>query len=133
MPDLLASRLGVTPDEIFDEQWNIRGSLAEGWNNNRNNIESVEKLLPEGSGGDGSREIPIRSFYPTDVYRNRLVASPSLKLALLYHAQECNLSFHRKIADFIKEECPSVSGFKPSYASLQATRESAFLVSEKLR
>ena len=29
MPDRLAGRLGVTPDEIFDEQWNIRGSLAE--------------------------------------------------------------------------------------------------------
>src|ERR1700723_3584380 len=62
-----------------------------------------------------------------------MIASHSLKLALLQHAQECNLSFHRKIADFIQEECPSVSGFKPSYASLQGTRESAFLVSEKLR
>src|ERR1700679_3050039 len=104
MPDRLAGRLGVTPDEIFDEQWNIRCPLAGGWHHNRNNIESVEKILTEGFGGDGSRQIPVRSCYQTDVYRNRLVASPSLKLALLYHAQECNLSFHRKIADFIKEE-----------------------------
>src|SRR6202789_4495796 len=104
MSDRFACRFGVTPDEIFDEQWNIRGPLAQRWHHNRNNIESVEKILTEGSGGDGSRQISIRSCYQTDVYRNRLVASDSLKLALLYHAQECNLSFHRKIADFIKEE-----------------------------
>src|SRR6202041_2388059 len=133
MPYRLAGRLGVTPNEIFDEQWNIRGSLAERWHHNRNNIESVEKILTEGSGSDGIRQIPIRSCYQTDVYRNRLVASHSLKLALLEHAQECDLSLHRKIADFIKEECPSVSGLKPSYSSLQSTREGAFLVSEKLR
>src|ERR1700733_7264871 len=62
-----------------------------------------------------------------------MIASYSLKLALLDHTQECDLGFHGEIGDFIKEECPSVSGFKPSYASLQGTRESAFLVPEKLR
>src|SRR6204780_69167 len=100
MPDRLAGRLGVTSDEIFNEQRNIRGSLAERWHHNRNNIESVEKILTEGSGRDGSGESPIRSCYQPDVYRNRMIASHSLKLALLQHAQECNLSFHRKIADF---------------------------------
>src|ERR1700733_10566421 len=83
MPDRLAGRLGVTPHEIFDEQWNIRGSRAERWHHNRNNIESVEKILTEGSGGDGSRQIPIRSSYQTDDYWNRMIASDSLKLALL--------------------------------------------------
>ena len=78
MSDCLTSRFGVTPDEIFDEQWNIRCPLAEWWNNNRNNIESVEKILTEGSGSDGSREIPIRSCYQPDVYRNRMIASDSL-------------------------------------------------------
>jgi hypothetical protein len=43
MSDCLAGRLGVTPNEIVDEQWNIRRSLAQRWNDNRNNIESVEK------------------------------------------------------------------------------------------
>jgi hypothetical protein len=38
-----------------------------------------------------------------------------------------------EIADFIKKECSSVSGFKSPDASLQGAREGAFLVSEKLR
>src|ERR1700677_415224 len=118
MPDRLASRLGVASNEIFDKQGNIFRSLAERWHHNRNNIESVEKILTEGSGGDGSRQIPIRSCYQTDVYRNRMIASHSLKLALLEHTQECDLSLHRKIADFIKEKCAAVSGLKPPHTSL---------------
>src|ERR1700727_2495934 len=50
-----STQFGVNPEEKFDEQWNIRCPLAEWWNNNRNNIESVEKILTEGSGSDGSR------------------------------------------------------------------------------
>src|SRR5580704_9836497 len=118
MSDCLAGRLGVTPDEIFDEQWNIRGSLAERWHHNRNNIESVEKIPAEGSGSDGGREISICGCYQPNVYRDRMIASHSLKLALLEHTQECDLGFHGEIADLIKEERPSVSGFKPPYASL---------------
>jgi hypothetical protein len=62
-----------------------------------------------------------------------MIASHSLKLALLEHAQERDLRLHREIADFIKEKCPAVSGFKPPHTSLQGAREGAFLVSEKLR
>src|SRR5580704_3510849 len=106
MSDCLAGGLGVTPNEIFHEEWNIRRSLAERWNGNRHNIESVEKVLAEGSGSDGSRQIPIRGRY------QRL---------------------HREIADFIKEECPAVCGFKPPHTSLQGAREGPLLVTEKLR
>jgi hypothetical protein len=48
-----ACRFGVAPNEIFDEQGNVFRSLAERWNDNRNNIESVEKIPAEGSGSDG--------------------------------------------------------------------------------
>src|ERR1700721_2293076 len=62
-----------------------------------------------------------------------MTAPHSLKLALLEHAQEDALRLHREIADFIQEKCPSVSGLKPSYASLQGTRESPSLEPEKFR
>src|ERR1700744_2972907 len=62
-----------------------------------------------------------------------MITSHSLKLALLQHAQQCDLSVHREIADFIEEERPAVSGFKPPNKSLQGASEGAFLVPEKLR
>src|SRR5580692_9442186 len=62
-----------------------------------------------------------------------MITSHSLKLALLQHAQQCDLGVHREIADFVKEECPAVRGFKPPHTPLQGTRESAFLVPKKLR
>src|ERR1700733_9204140 len=62
-----------------------------------------------------------------------MIASHALKLALLYHTQECDLCLHRKIADFIEKKCPAVSGFEPSRAPLQGACKGAFLVSEKLR
>src|SRR5277367_465098 len=62
-----------------------------------------------------------------------MIASHSLKLALLEHAQERDLRLHREIADFIKEKGSAVSGFKPPHTSLQGAREGAFLVPEKLR
>jgi hypothetical protein len=68
MSDRLAGRLGVSPDTIFDEQWNIRRSLAKWWNDKRNNIESVEKIPAEGSGSNGSRKICICGCYESDVY-----------------------------------------------------------------
>jgi hypothetical protein len=68
MSDRLAGGFGVTPNEIFDEQWNIRGTLAERWNKNWNNIESVEKIPAESSGSNGSSQIPISGRYEPDVY-----------------------------------------------------------------
>src|ERR1700757_4001547 len=62
-----------------------------------------------------------------------MITSHSLKLALLQHAQQCDLGVHREIADFIEKERPAVSGFKPPHASLQGASEGAFLVPKKLR
>jgi hypothetical protein len=68
MSDCLTSRFVVTPDEIFDEQGNICGSLAERWNKNWNNIESVKKIPAESFGSNGSSQIPISGRYEPDVY-----------------------------------------------------------------
>src|ERR1700691_6592493 len=62
-----------------------------------------------------------------------MIASNSLKFALLQHAKERDLRLHGEIADFVEEKCPPISRFKPPHTSLQGPREGAFLVPEKLR
>ena len=41
-----------------------------------------------------------------------MITSNPLKLSLLEHPQERNLSLHGKIANLIEEKCPAVSSLK---------------------
>src|SRR5262249_43057258 len=67
-----------------------------------------------------------------NVYLDRMIASHALEFALLEHAQQHALRFHRELADFIQEESAAVRGFKPSETPLQRAGESSLFVPEKL-
>jgi len=54
-------------------------------------------------------------------------------LSLLKHAQQGNLRFGRKLADFVEEDRTGVRKLEASLASLQRTRERSFLVAEQFR
>src|SRR6185295_15029274 len=99
----------------------------------RNDVQPVEKILAKGSGGDGGRQVTIGCRYQTDVYGDGIVTSHPLEFALLQHPQQRDLRFHREFADFIQEERPAVSRFKPPHTPLQRAGEGSFLVPEKLR
>src|SRR5215469_1549091 len=61
-----------------------------------------------------------------------MIAPDSLKLPLLEHPQERDLSFHREITDFIQEERATVSGLKPTHPPLECTGECSLFMAEEL-
>jgi hypothetical protein len=120
--------LCVAPNEIVNEYRNIFRPLAKRRNGDRKSIEPIEKILAECSGSDGGRQIPIRCCNEPDIYRNRTIAANPLEFAFLEHAQQRNLRFHRKIANFIEEQCPPLRRFKSPHSPLHRTREYAFFM-----
>src|SRR5262249_52905703 len=52
-PDILASRVAVTPYEILHEQWNVFRSFSQRRNRDWKDIQPVEEILTKGSGRDG--------------------------------------------------------------------------------
>src|SRR5215471_630266 len=118
MPQVLASRVGVAPNEILYEQWNIFRSLPQRRNLDWEDIQPVEEILAKGSRRDGGLQITIRCRDQANVYLDRMIAPHPLEFPLLQHPQERDLHFHRKFADLIQEERPAVSRLKPPQASL---------------
>jgi len=56
MTDIFAGCLGEPPDKVFYEQWNVFCSFVKR-RNGYGNVESVEKILAEGSRGHGCRKV----------------------------------------------------------------------------
>ena len=67
------------------------------------------------------------------VHVDRLVASHTFQPTILKYAKQANLCGGRQIADFIKEQCSTISPFKPPIASLDGPCESATFVAKQLR
>src|SRR5215469_1207769 len=131
MPNVLASRVSVTPNEILHEQWNIFHSFSQGRNRNWKDIQPVEEILAKGSGRDGGLEVTIGCGDHANIYLDRMIAPHPLEFPVLQHPQERDLRFHWEFADLIQEERPAVSRLKPPQASLQCAGECSLFVPEE--
>src|SRR5258708_5863799 len=101
MTDVLAGSFGEPPDEVLHEQWNIFRSLSQRRNGDWKDIQPVEKILAEGSGSDGGRQVSIRCRYQADIDRDRMITADSLEFAFLQHPQERDLRFRWEFADLV--------------------------------
>jgi hypothetical protein len=131
MPHFLASRVGVTPNEILHEQWNIFRSLSQGRNRDWKDIQPLEEILAKGSGRDGGLQVTIGCRDQANVYLDRMIAAHTLEFSLLQHPQERDLRFHCEFADLVQEERPALSGFKPPQTPLQCASECSLFMPEK--
>src|SRR5216684_7371821 len=101
MTDVLAGSFGEPPDEVLHEQWNIFRSLSQRRNRDWKDVQPVEKILAEDSGGDCSRQVTIGRRYQAHIYRDRTITAHSLEFAFLQHPQERDLRFRREFADLV--------------------------------
>src|SRR4029077_6260070 len=100
--DFLASRLRVTIDQVFNQQGNVIGSLAQRGDLNREDIEPVEQVLPEGAFSYSCTQVRVCSRDYSHVYRNCLTAPNSLEFALLENSQQSNLGLGREVTYFVR-------------------------------
>src|SRR5215469_9322944 len=119
MPDALAGAFGKPPDKVFHQQGNIFGSLAQGRNGDRKNIQAIKKILTKRSGSDSSGQVTISCRNHADVYRDQTITPNPLEFVLLQHTQQRDLSVHGEFSDLIQEQRPAISRLKPSYSPLQ--------------
>ena len=95
-------------------------------------VEAVEKVLAEVSGGDHRLEIAIRGGNDAHVGVNRLIAAHALELALLKDSQQLDLRSRRNFADLVEKECPAVRLLEASLTLAIGSGVGAALVPKKL-
>src|SRR6266566_6529130 len=119
-------------DEGLDQQRNVAGTLPQGGEPERNDVEPIEQVGPESTGPDGRVEVPVCRGDQAHVYADRIASADPLQFLLLYDAQQLDLAVEWQLADLIEQQCPAVRLLKPSDAALQRAGECAPFVPEEL-
>jgi hypothetical protein len=70
---------------------------------NRDDVEAVEKVVPEAAGLDLAAELAIRSGDDAHIRAQRTLTADSLVVAALDRAQQLGLRFRAELGDFIQE------------------------------
>src|SRR6516225_8618323 len=88
MTNIFAGRLREPPDKVLDEQRNIFRPLAQRRNRDWKDVQPIEKILAEGSGGNSCPQVTICCRYHPHVYRDRMITPHPLEFPLLRVLQE---------------------------------------------
>src|ERR1700761_2893111 len=97
----------VAIDKVFDQERNVFPSLAQGRHRDGKDVEAVIQVLAEGARVDGDLQIAVGCGDDSHVCADDLVATNTLKLALLQNPQQSDLCLGRKLPDFVEKECAS--------------------------
>ena len=86
------------------ERRNVRSTLVERRQDDRDDVEPVEEILAELPGRHHRLEIAIRGGDDADVHRDRLRPADPLDLLLLQAPEDLSLQRKRQVADLVEEE-----------------------------
>ena len=115
--------LGQRPD--------IVGPFAQGRDKNRDDIETVEQILPESALFDGRFQVDIRRGDDADVGLACSAVADTFVLAVLDESEELRLEGQGEISDFVQEQRPAVADGRPAGVVPDRPRERAFDMSEQ--
>ena len=82
----------ITIDEVLYQKANIRPSCPQRRHLEREDVESIVEVIPEGAIGDGGLEVAIRGSDDAHVKADRLLSADSLKFTFLQHPEQRDLS-----------------------------------------
>src|SRR5260370_23496238 len=94
-------------DEVAHKFRNIRFSLAERWQRNRENIQTIVQILSEFTVTDHLPQISIGRRDDTHIDARGTSAAYGLELALLEDAKQLGLKLPCHVSDFIKKQLAS--------------------------
>src|SRR4029077_6788952 len=119
-------------DEVAHKFRNIRLSLAERWQRNRENIQAIVQILSEFTVTDHLPQISIGWRDDTNIDACGTGAAYSLELALLEDTEQLGLKLQWHVSDFIKKQCASVRQRKTADMRIDRSRKGSAFVPEKL-
>src|SRR5208337_4802007 len=98
----------------------------------RQNVQSVEQVLPEVFPGDFTLQVAIGGGNDPHVHLSGVHTANGLDFAVLDHAQNPGLELKGHVADLVKENSPVVCSFKKPQLSLGSPGKGPFFMAEKL-
>src|SRR6516164_314589 len=117
-------------EKVADEVGNVFGSLAKRRQSQGYDVEPEEQVLAEQTLLDQKSKVLVRRRDDPDVALDGRAATNGRVFALLEHAQQTGLCFHRHVADFIQKKGAAFRLFEAAGTAGIGAGERALLMSE---
>ena len=119
-------------DEEPDEKRNVASALAQRWQLDREDVETIVEILAELAVAYRLAQIAVGGGDDAHVGLDGLVAPDALELVLLQDAQDLDLCLLGHLPDLVEEDGAAVGQLESADAALHRARERASLVAEQL-
>jgi len=117
---------------MIRQRHDVRLAFAEGWDENREHVQPVIKIVAELVFRDRFFQVLVRGGDQPDVDADGLHAPEALEFARLQHPEKLDLVMIFRVADFVQEEgAPFRQLESPLFPRLRPGK-GAFFVAEEL-
>ena len=120
-------------NEVLDEEGNVCRTFAQRWHLDREHIQAIEEIGPEGTLGDRRLEVSIRRGNHADVNADGAAAANSLELAFLQDAKKRDLCLRWQLADFVEKDCAPIGQLEFPLSTLKSTSKCPSFMTEQFR
>src|ERR1700693_1265505 len=118
-------------DKMLHQERDVFGSLAQGRNENRENIQAIVKIAAKLFFQNHFFQIAMSRRHYSNVDFLRVRASQAFELSLLQDTKQFGLEFQGDVANFIQEQGTSVRELESSNLLSNSSGESSALVAKE--
>ena len=119
-------------EEMAHEIGDVLEPLAQGRQPQRHDVQPVEQILAEQALIDLLLQVAVGGGDDPDIGPDRGAAADRRVLALLQHAQQPRLRFHRHVADLVEKQRAAFGLLEAADVTVLRAGEGALLVAEQL-
>src|SRR3984885_16202162 len=99
-------------EEFLDEQRNVFLAVAQGWDEKRDDVETIEEVFAEVAASDLIFEVFVGCGDNPNVNVDRVRCANREKALFVESAQDFGLGLETHVADFVEEEGSTVGAFE---------------------
>src|SRR5262249_47344504 len=130
-PLLPAILRGNLASKVGDQRGEVLGAFAERRQNQRKDVDTMEKIAPKLVLFDKVFKVAMRGDDDANVHLGRLVAADPLDFSFFEYAQELSLHSQRHIANLVEEERSSIGLLELSDVAGGCPRKGSSFVAEE--